>query len=546
MSENIKYSTVHYLIAMLKAYGIRHVVSSPGTQNAGFNLFIQNDKFFKIYSVVDERSAAYVATGIAFETGEPVVITCTEATASRNYLSALTEAYYRNLPIIACTFFNDALNKFAISPQYSDRSVSQNDIKALSVELPQINSQTDKQKCLTYLNASMSTAKYKNKPVHINCPALLKIKDINEISTLPFDLWTTKIYTEDFDEVKAELANKKVAIFIGSHNKFDMETQTAISDFAICYDVPVLCDHTSNYHGSNKILLSQATRSLTEELNPELIIDLGSVTGDYTSNKVLRGARLWRVCQDVGFQARHNIITEKIFNCSERYFFNLLLKIEKQRTSYYDNVKSKIDEFLIPVLPFSTPFIAQHLTTNLPSNSSLHLGILNSTRCANYFYIDETIDTVSNLGGFGIDGALSTLVGQSFVNPNKKYFGLVGDLAFFYDMNILGNRHISKNLRILLVNNNKGTEFHVGYIGQIENKEDRLDEVVAASGHYVNGAKDWAKSCGFEYIQAKTKEEYLLQIKDFCLKDYDKPVLFECFTTSENEEIGLKLLKNER
>ncbi len=546
MNENVKYSTVHYLIAMLKAYGIKHIVASPGTQNAGFNLFVQNDSFFKTYSVVDERSAAYVATGIAFETGESVVITCTEATASRNYLSALTEAYYRNLPIIACTFFNDALNKFALSPQYSDRSVSQNDIKALSLELPQINSLVGKQKCITYLNAALSVAKYKNKPVHINCPALLKISDINNIKTLPNDIWTTEIYTEDFSEVQSELENKKVAVFIGAHRKFDIDTQKAISDFAKSYDAPVFCDHTSNYHGEHKVLLSQATRSLTNELKPELIIDLGSITGDYTSNKILRTAKLWRIAPDMEFHTRHNITTEKIFNCSEYHFFNSLLKQEEQKQSYYNEIKEKVEEFVLPQLPFSTPFVAQHLTSNLPSNTSLHLGILNSLRCANYFHIDETIDTVCNIGGFGIDGALSTLVGQSLTNKNKRYFGLLGDLAFFYDMNVLGNRNIGNNLRILLVNNNKGAEFHVGYIGQIENKTERLDELVSAGGHYENGAKAWAESCGFEYLEAKAKEEFLSHIKDFCLKSYDKPVLFECFTTSEDEETGLKILQNEK
>ena len=80
MTNKNVYNTIHYIIAMLKAY--------------------------KIKNIIDERSAAYVATGLAYETQEPVVITCTGATASRNYLSALTEAYYKNLPIIALTFFD--------------------------------------------------------------------------------------------------------------------------------------------------------------------------------------------------------------------------------------------------------------------------------------------------------------------------------------------------------------------------------------------------------------------------------------------------------
>ena len=65
------------LVALLKEYNIKNVVISPGTRNYGFAESIQQDDFFTAYSVIDERSAAYFATGIAFETGEPVVIVCT-------------------------------------------------------------------------------------------------------------------------------------------------------------------------------------------------------------------------------------------------------------------------------------------------------------------------------------------------------------------------------------------------------------------------------------------------------------------------------------
>ena len=90
---------VQIVIALLKAYNIRKVIASPGTTNMTFIGSIQNDPFFEIYSSVDERSAAYIACGLAAESGEPVVISCTGATASRNYMPGLTEAYYRKLPI---------------------------------------------------------------------------------------------------------------------------------------------------------------------------------------------------------------------------------------------------------------------------------------------------------------------------------------------------------------------------------------------------------------------------------------------------------------
>ena len=161
----------------------------------------------------------------------------------------------------------------------------------------------------------------------------------------------------------------------------------------------------------------------------------------------------------------------------------------------------------------------------------------------NFFELDESISTHCNVGGFGIDGPVSTLVGQSFSNPDKKYFGLIGDLAFFYDMNIIGNRHIKNNLRILLINNKKGVEFRLNQALESQLHE-KTDTLIAAAGHNKGGAKGWSESCGFEYISANDKNEFNAKINDFCNKEFDKPVIFEVFTTTEDEQEGLKLMQN--
>ena len=91
---------VQILIALLKAHGINNVIASPGTTNSALVASLQTDDYFNMRSAVDERSAAYMACGLANELGVPVVISCTGATASRNYLPGLTEAYYRKLPCL--------------------------------------------------------------------------------------------------------------------------------------------------------------------------------------------------------------------------------------------------------------------------------------------------------------------------------------------------------------------------------------------------------------------------------------------------------------
>ena len=94
---------VQILVSLLKQNGIRKIIASPGTTNHTFLGSVQNDSFFEIFSSVDERSAAYMACGMVQESEEVVVLSCTGATASRNYMPGLTEAFYNKLPILAIT-----------------------------------------------------------------------------------------------------------------------------------------------------------------------------------------------------------------------------------------------------------------------------------------------------------------------------------------------------------------------------------------------------------------------------------------------------------
>lgn len=77
----------------MKSHGIRKIIASPGNTNITFVGSVMNDPYFQVYSCIDERSAAYMACGMAEESGEPVALSCTGATAARNYPSGLTEAF---------------------------------------------------------------------------------------------------------------------------------------------------------------------------------------------------------------------------------------------------------------------------------------------------------------------------------------------------------------------------------------------------------------------------------------------------------------------
>lgn len=536
--------TIYALILMLKKYGINNIVASPGFQNAFFNSIVQDLNEFRCYSVVDERSAAYFAIGISNEINKPVVITCTGATASRNYLSAMTEAFYRKVPIVALTFFNSNQTKFSMAPQFVDRSIYQNDLVYESVVLPKINDTADLKRAVIMINAALYTATHLGLPVHINCPSSNDFT--NEISDFEksFSKYISapEYYDSDFSYLAEFLVKKDFGIFIGAHQRFSSSLQESISEFAKSYDIPVFCDHTSNYYGDNKILIRHM--NLLDDGNvkmPELLIDIGSICGEYTSSSILSKAKMWRITEDGKYLSRSGKYLDKIFHCKEKYFFDSLrlpFKFKQGYFSYLNELTQISDNIDIPL---SNAYVCYITSKMIPHNSSLHMSILNSLRCMNYFKLDNSVYTTCNVGGFGIDGPLSTVIGQACANLNKLTFAIIGDLAFFYDMNSLGLRQVPNNLRIIVVNNNKGEEFKVNGAKVLG---DKCDELVAASEHYKNGVKGWVESCNVKYLRAETKEDFLSLSNDFFSKDSDKPIVLEVITEDKNETRALKMLRD--
>lgn len=539
------------LIAMLKKRNIKKVIVSPGTTNVMFVMSIQQDSWFEIYSAADERSAAYMACGMAAESGEPVVISCTGATASRNYMPGLTEAFYRKLPIVVVTSMSDSSITGQLMPQIIDRSVLPNDIVVESVELPEIKDSNDEQKCVLRINKVFNALLLNGGgPIHINLTADFSY-DFS-ITELP-SIRNINVYGM-YDEFPRINKEARLGIFIGAHREWTAEQVELIDKFCDAYNAVVFCDHSSNYHGRyavNYSLVAGQEQINRNNITVDLVIDLGSVSGDYYLMPVKES---WRVSEEYELRDRFKKLTKQ-FVMKEEFFFKYYVNCEeesqkKTEASYYNDCQKKYEDILnkIPELPFSNLWVAQNLCDKMPKNSVIHFGILNSLRSWNFFRLDKSICASSNVGGFGIDGGLSTLIGASLVHPDKLYFGVIGDLAFFYDMNSLGNRHIGKNLRILLVNNGIGTEFK-NYSHPASLFEEDANKYIAASGHYGDKSSDlvkhYAQDLGFTYLHADSKESFYENYEMFISPSIqEKPIIFEVFTDSEDESHALEMIRN--
>lgn len=547
MAYNKFYSNernIQIVIALLKANGIKKVVASPGATNYSFVASLQYDSWFEVYSSVDERSAAYIACGLAAESGEPVVLTCTGSTASRNYMPGLTEAYYRKLPILAITSHQGTDRVGQLIFQNIDRRNVPNDVAKLSVELPIIKNERDEAYVTMEANkAILELRRNGGGPVHINMITTYS-RDFS-VKELPPVRVMKRI--QAWDEMP-EMPKGSICVYVGSHVHFTSQQTEAIDKFCATYDAIIICDHTSGYYGKYRLLPTLAQFQKTETLFEtfDLMVHIGEVSAASFAGSI-PVKQIWRVSEDGELRDPFKKLST-VFQMSELAFFkhysidkgNKHTAIDKYRTAFAEIYNH------IPELPFSNIWTASQLSVRLPKGSLFHISASNSRRCWNMFHLPEGVQCTSNVGCCGIDGCTSSLIGSSLASPNRLCYLVTGDLAFFYDLNSLGNRHIGRNIRILLINNAVGAEFKLS-IHPCYAFGDDADKYMAAAGHF--GAKSpvlvkhFAEDLGFQYLSATCKDEFLTALDLFTTPNItDRPMILEVFTSHEDESEALRLM----
>ena len=536
MNQNMR--PIEITKTLLKEHGIRYVVVSPGGTNMSLVRALQDDPFFTLYSIVDERSAIYFAIGLYLQTGEIIATSCTSAQATRNYIPGLTEAFYKRVPLLAITMEKHPSFIGQEYMQAPDQTSMPKDCIKNSYEVPYIATIQDEYACIRIVNEAICELTNKGcGPVQLCIPWI----DFFIKETTP-NIRSISRYTR-YDN-SFDLNGKQIMIVIGEHRPFTDTQIQALEKFAENTDCVIYNNHLSNYAGKYSVNanLEFTVTNINEfekKYAPDLLISIGGQTGDYPfflllSKPELSRTEHWRIAEDGKIIDTYDKLT-KVFECSIESFFEAAAGNAPAEHNYFqkfDALCSSTDRDVD--LPFSNAFAAQTLHDKLPKNSIVQFSILNSLRVWNLFDLDPSIECYSNVGAFGIDGGMSTLIGQSVVT-DKLCFMIIGDLAFYYDMNSLGIRHIKNNVRILLINNNGGVEFKL-----YDGNHQKTDQYIAAAGHFKE-AKGWAESSNFKYMSASTKEEFLNRYAEF-INTSEKPILFELFVTDKNEYLGYQKL----
>lgn len=540
MYTNIK--NVQIIISLLKQFDIHHLVISPGTRNTPLVHSVELDDFFECYSIVDERSAGFFALGLSEALDKPVCVTCTAATATCNYMPAIKEAYERNVQVVALTADRELYYRFHMEDQCINQIDMYKGYVKYSVDVPAVKNDEDYWYCNRCVNEALLELDHHTKgPIQIN----YHVPDLGEynVEVLPKTRKITRHSMDiDWNLFSSKLdETSKILVVCGSYYSQDNKMSDLLKLFYNKYNTAILYDHFSNICDNNFMNVSMFGEILNYEevnqLNPDIVITFGDIyysTVKYCLDGRKNGFQHWHISKkgevNDGFK---NLVN--IFECDpEEFFVNICQKSKGKNNKVYDEMwENRLRKVHFPDLAFTNFKVIQEFSKKIPVNAFVHMSVLDSIRLLNYMPLDPSITCFANIGADGIDGAMSTLFGHASELKDKLAFLLIGDLSFLYDLNaVLGK--IPNNVRILVINNFAGAEFHKNF--GLE-KFPTLNTHIAA-GHHTK-IKDAVRMMNLEYITASNIKQ-LDDALDKFTSDNDGPMLLEVFTDANLDAETLK------
>ena len=526
---------------------IKNIVISPGSRNAPLTLGFNLNPYFKTYSIVDERAAAFFALGIAQQIKFPVILVCTSGSALLNYYPAISEAYYSNIPLVILSadrpekLLNigdgqtiNQKNVFNKNIGYSE-NLNQNDNYFLNLFGLRDNNQEK-------INKALNFSIEKQSPVHINIPFSEPLYEITNSLSVDSINKIPRLNNQNVKKVSS-FRNKwqnsiKKIILIGLSSP-DLLNEKSIDLLAGDSSLLVLTENTSNvYHPSfcNKIdqLIAPLTNNELKEFRPEILITIGGMIISKKIKAILRDNKPnehWHIgiheandtffCLTKHFKTSPNNIISKLyenFNDNGSDFYNKWDLVISKR-------KEKHKEYLSNLI-FCDFKVFDYVLNSIPSKSMLQVSNSSAIRYTQLFDLDSSINVFCNRGTSGIDGSTSTAVGAASVFKGNTVF-ITGDLSFFYDSNALWNNFIPSSFRVILINNKGGGIFKI--LTKDNNTE--LFKKFFETKHDLY-AKDLCNMYGFEYFTSNNEDTLKNVLNDF-YNESEKPRLLEVITDND-------------
>ena len=488
------------LVETLYRLGLTTAVICPGSRSTPLAIAFTLTNQIDTIPVLDERTAAFFALGIARATARPVVLVCTSGTAGANFYPAVIEAKESRVPLLILTADRPPEMRDCHSGQTIDQLKLYGNYPNWQTELAVPSLEIG---MLSYLRQTVAHAWERSLfpvpgIVHLNIPFRDPLAPIPQFDTntlksqfqpeaffahllhspLPIPHSSFPIPHQEWQQCE-----KGIIIAGSAQPQQPQEYCEAIAQLSKALNWPVLAEGLSpvrNYADLNPYLISTydlilRNRQLAQQLKPEMVIHLGELP-------ISKELRTWLD----NTQPRRWIIEMSHHNLDPLHGQTIHLRTTVEHlashipplskgglggvTSAYLNqwcaaeakVRLAVDQKMTTLSQLVESKAAWLLSQSLPSNTPLFIANSMPVRDVEFFWKpnNSAIRPFFNRGANGIDGTLSTALG--IAHQNQSSVMLTGDLALLHDTNgfLLNNKFVG-HLTIVLINNNGGGIFEM-------------------------------------------------------------------------------------
>jgi len=543
------------LVDILVQQGLSHAVISPGSRSAAITLAFARNQAVKTLVSIDERSAGYIALGLATELGKPVAVVCTSGTAAYNLAPAVAEAFFSQVPLLVITADRPA----EWIHQQDGQTIYQRDIYGrhvkASLELPTDDHHPD---IIWHTNrianeAYLVASRYPLGPVHLNVPIREPFYPLDQEAFIPRRNRIIRslsaqpdLSLADWHTLQEEWEDAGKILIAGGQDPANPQLTEILGKITEEWEIPVLGDVTSNLGNHPDFISMQDIALLPDDadsLRPDLLVTFGESLLSKKFRNFIRKfppKKHWHIGNGTHLTDSLQSLTLRIPVAPVHFFAKMLEDIDfksfvENRALFdgaYKNewlrrdweaacvVSESIEENLTSLNDLSSIKI---LASLLEEADLVHLGNSMPVRYANILKrLGLRQEIRANRGTSGIDGCVSTAIGSALAT-DRKVFLIVGDVTFLYDRNGFLLEEFPSNLKILVLNNGGG---HIFRMIDGPTRQPELGTYFETRHHF--NAESTVREAGLRYFSVKEASHLEARIGEFV--QHKGAALLEVFT----------------
>ncbi|HEX8857102.1 MAG TPA: 2-succinyl-5-enolpyruvyl-6-hydroxy-3-cyclohexene-1-carboxylic-acid synthase [Thermoleophilaceae bacterium] len=530
---NRTYAPVHAFVDELARCGLRHAVTCPGSRNAPLALTLAGDERIEAISVLDERSAGFLALGIAKTERRPVVVTCTSGTAAANLLPAIVEARESHVPLIVLTADRppelrdvgagqaiDQIKLFGSFPKWFTEVGTHPPTRATGIHYRALA-------CRAWFTSEDG----RPGPVHLNFPLREPLAPVPEhldpepwqgrpdgrpwtvVTEVPSDPSPTVIELLERDVLESETG----VIVCGPTLE---QIPVAAARLAAATGWPILAEPASGVrcgpHDRSHVIAHYDALLRSERFVDAHRTDLVIRVGDTPTSKPLRawlaGTRQIVIDRQAGWHEPTRRAERLVTAAADSTLEMLAAALETEpptRASWLASWRAA-DAVVTPALaaapdPFE-PKAFSALADALSDGAIVWLGSSMPVRDVETFFpqTETALRFVANRGANGIDGTVSSAVGAALAGPDPCVL-LTGELALLHDLGgALAARRHGANVRIVCINNGGGGIFDFLPVATHADPGHYREHIVTPAGVDLATV---ASLAGLAHVRAETPDQ---------------------------------------